>query len=110
MSSTPRSTASPMPRSAAPSTTAWSCVTGDIESGFLEVCRPSFPYKELVRIFPTGTTSDEFGFSADTVFVTERLPGSKGTLVVESCRWSLDRITTEAPEIETCPSPPSARP
>ena len=83
---------------------------GDIESGFLEVCRPSFPYKELVRIFPAGTTGDGFGFSADTVFVTDGLPGIEGKLVVESCKWSLDRIKSEVPDFETCPTPPTLRP
>lgn len=75
---------------------------GDVSSGYLEVCRSSFPYKELLRIFPATTDRDNFGFAADTIFISESLPGAEGDLVVESCKWSLKRISTDRPDIESC--------
>ncbi|MES0882569.1 hypothetical protein [Roseibium sp. SCP14] len=82
---------------------------GDFTSGFIESCKSRFPYKELIRIFPAGTQTGKFGFSASTVFVSDSLPGSEGALVVESCRWSATRISTEEPKIQRCDTPPSAR-
>ena len=74
----------------------------EVESGFLEACRPSFPYKELVRLFPTAPTQDRFGFAADTIFVSDSLPGEEGALVVESCMWSFNRISDQVPDFELC--------
>lgn len=81
---------------------------GDFTSGYLEACRSRFPYKELIRIFPAGTTSDKFGFSASTVFVSDRLPGAEGDLLVENCRWSATRVSGEVPKIKRCETEPSA--
>ncbi|WP_281929559.1 hypothetical protein [Roseibium album] len=81
---------------------------GDFTSGYLEACQSRFPYKELIRIFPASTTSDEFGFSASTVFVTDSLPGAEGALLVENCRWSATRVSREVPKIKKCETPPSA--
>ena len=75
---------------------------GDVASGYLEACRVSFPYKELVRIFPASVTGETFAFSADTIFVSEAVPGTDDKLIVESCRWSLTRISTETPSLNSC--------
>lgn len=75
---------------------------GEADSGFLEACRTSFPYKELVRIFPMAPTQYPFGVVADTIFVSDMMPGAEGNLIVESCRWSLDRVSDQSPEIEGC--------
>lgn len=77
--------------------------TGETVSGYLEVCDATFPHKELIRIFPAATTQDSFGFAADTVFVSEAVPGAGGRLIVESCKWSLTRTSTEKPAFEPCP-------
>ncbi|MEM9630889.1 MAG: hypothetical protein AAGA50_06170 [Pseudomonadota bacterium] len=82
---------------------------GDFTSGFIQSCKSRFPYKELIRIFPAGTQTEKFGFSASTVFVSDSLPGSEGALVVESCRWSATRISTDEPKIQRCDTLPSAR-
>jgi len=76
---------------------------GDTVSGYLEVCGATFPHKELIRIFPTATARQPFGFAADTVFVSEAVPGEADELVVESCKWSLKRSSTEPPTFEPCP-------
>jgi len=78
-------------------------VAGDTMSGYLEVCGATFPHKELVRIFPTATARQPFGFAADTVFVSGAVPGEAGMLVVESCKWSLRRTSPEPPTFEPCP-------
>ena len=82
--------------------------TGEMESGFLETCRPDFPYRELVRIFPAVPTQERFGFAADSIFVSDMLPGAEGSLVVESCKWALNRVSREAPEIDVCDDTASA--
>ena len=76
---------------------------GAVMSGYLEVCSGRFAYKEMVRIFPATVSGENFSFAADTIFVTEALPGAEGKLVVESCKWSLKWVSVEAPEFETCP-------
>jgi len=71
-------------------------------SGYAEVCGGSFPHKELVRIFPASPSRDPFSFAADTVFVSEAVPGAGDKLVVESCKWALARVSTEVPEFDAC--------
>ncbi len=75
---------------------------GEIVSGYVEACGGSFDYQELVRIFPAATSPDSFSFAADTVFVSTDVPGSEGDLVVQSCKWSMTRVSTEAPTIQRC--------
>jgi hypothetical protein len=77
--------------------------TGDWVSGYLEVCDSSFPHDEMIRIFPASTGAETFSFAADTVFVAEVVPGMGENLVVESCKWSLTRTSTERPSFESCP-------
>ncbi len=55
-------------------------------SGYVTACRPDFDYQESVRILPTLPTEDGLSFAADTIFITEALPGQEGRLIVESCR------------------------
>ncbi|MFN3248728.1 hypothetical protein [Roseibium album] len=81
---------------------------GDFTSGFIQSCKPRFPYIELIRIFPASTLAEEFSFSASTVFVSDSLPGSEGALVVESCRWSATRNSSGVPKIQRCEALPSA--
>ncbi len=71
-------------------------------SGYVAACRPDFEYIETIRILPTASTTEDFSFAADTIFVTEALPGREGHLIVESCRWVMTRTSTEVPEMETC--------
>ena len=71
-------------------------------SGYVAACRPDFEYIETIRIVPSVKTTADFGFAADTVFVTEALPGREGYLIVESCRWVMTRNSTEVPEMEKC--------
>jgi uncharacterized cupredoxin-like copper-binding protein len=75
---------------------------GDTVSGYLEACDATFAHKELIRIFPTATTRMPFAFAADTVFVSEAVPGEAGKLVVESCKWSLKRVATNSPDFAPC--------
>jgi len=75
---------------------------GDVSTGYVESCKGSFPHTELARFFPASTRSEGFAFTADTIFVSKDVPGAAGKLVVESCRWSLVRISTEAPEVGGC--------
>jgi len=76
---------------------------GLVMSGYLEACRGRFDYKELVRIFPATASGGSFSFAADTIFVSEALPGAEGKLLVESCKWALKRTSAEVPDFETCP-------
>lgn len=76
---------------------------GQVMAGYLEACKGRFDYKELVRIFPASGVGQSFSFAADTIFITEALPGAEGRLVVESCKWALKRTSTDVPEFETCP-------
>lgn len=71
-------------------------------SGYVAACRPDFEYIETIRIIPSIETTTDFSFAADTVFVTEALPGREGILIVESCRWIMTRNSTDVPEMETC--------
>jgi hypothetical protein len=72
-------------------------------AGYVEACGGTFPHKELVRIFPALPSRQPFSFAADTVFVSDAVPGVGGKLVAESCKWALTRVSTETPEFEACP-------
>lgn len=76
---------------------------GGSVSGYVEACGGSFPHKELVRIFPASPSREPFSFAADTVFVSEAVPGVGDKLVAESCKWALTRVSTETPKVEACP-------
>jgi hypothetical protein len=76
---------------------------GGAVSGYAEVCDSTFPHKELIRILPASPTRAPFSFAADTVFVSEAVPGIGDELVVESCKWALTRVSTETPAFEACP-------
>ena len=71
-------------------------------SGYVSACRPDFAYRETVRILPALATPDGLSFAADTIFVTEALPGREGRLIVESCRWVMERQSAEPPTLERC--------
>lgn len=79
-----------------------STAVGDTQAGYLEACTGAFDYKELVRIFPATTGGATFGFAADTIFYTKDLPGLEGQLMIESCKWAMERVSTEVPEINGC--------
>ena len=76
---------------------------GGAISGYAEACGGTFPHEELVRIFPASPSREPFSFAADTVFVSEAVPGMGDKLVVESCKWVLTRVSTEVPQFEACP-------
>ncbi len=71
-------------------------------SGYVTACRPDFDYEEAVRILPALPTKDGLSFSADTIFMTEALPGREGELIVESCRWVMVRENKDPPDMERC--------
>ena len=76
---------------------------GGSVSGYAEACGGTFPHKELVRIYPASPSRTPFSFAADTVFVSDAVPGVGEKLVTESCKWALTRASTETPKFETCP-------
>lgn len=78
---------------------------GGAVAGYVEACGGSFPHKELVRIFPASPSRAPFSFAADTVFVSDGVPGLSAGLVVESCKWALTRVSTETPMVEVCSAP-----
>ena len=71
-------------------------------SGYVTACRPDFDYRETVRIPPALPTEDGLSFAAETIFITEALPGREGHLIVESCRWVMVRKSAETPTMERC--------
>jgi hypothetical protein len=71
-------------------------------SGYVEACGGTFPHRELVRIVPASPSREPFSFAADTIFVSDAVPGVGDKLVVESCKWALTRVSTETPEFEPC--------
>ena len=72
-----------------------------VVAGYAEACSATFSHKEMVRIFPVSPARQPFSFAAETVFVSETVPGMSG-LIVESCKWSLTRVSTEKPQFEAC--------
>lgn len=74
---------------------------GSIVVGYFESCGASFPAKELVRIFPAATEVDDFQFAADGVWTSSQTPNIPG-LIVQSCKWSLRRVSTETPTVRPC--------
>lgn len=71
-------------------------------SGYAEVCGGTFPHKEMVRILPASPARTPFSFAADTIFVSEAVPGVGAKLVVESCKWALTRVSAEPPQFAPC--------
>lgn len=73
-------------------------------SGYVMACKPDFAYDEIVRILPALPEGDTFTFAAETIFITEMLPGREGDLILESCRWAMVRTGTDVPDFEACPN------
>lgn len=74
-------------------------------SGYAQACRPDFDYIETVRILPAMPVGSDLSFSAETIFITEALPGREGSLIVESCRWVMVRENAAPPDMERCETP-----
>lgn len=75
---------------------------GSVISAYFNACDASFPASELVRMAPSATTGKSFSFTADSIWVSDQVPNLPG-LTVQSCRWSLNRVSTETPEVRACP-------
>ncbi|MES0826629.1 hypothetical protein [Ruegeria sp. SCP11] len=74
--------------------------TGTLVSGYFEACGGTFPSKELARIFPAATDSS-FSFAVTSVWSSDQVPNLPG-LTVQSCTWSLKRVSTETPKVRPC--------
>lgn len=70
-------------------------------TGYFSSCGGTFPARELVRLFPAATNASDFQFAADGVWVSSDVPNIPG-LTVQSCKWSLRRISTGTPSIRPC--------
>ncbi|MEX0349780.1 MAG: hypothetical protein AB3N15_10195 [Paracoccaceae bacterium] len=74
-----------------------------LASGYFEACGGSFPSKELGRFFPAATDTSDFSVTIDSVWASDQVPHLPG-LTVQTCRWSLTRVATDAPTIRQCSS------
>lgn len=70
-------------------------------SGYFEACGGSFPSKELARIFPSVIDVGDLSFSVTSVWASDEVPNIPG-MTVQTCKWSLTRTSTDAPEIQRC--------
>ncbi|WP_170546653.1 hypothetical protein [Ruegeria arenilitoris] len=73
---------------------------GTLVSGYFEACGGTFPSKELARIFPAATDTS-FSFSVTSVWASDQVPNLPG-LTVQTCTWSLKRVSTEPPKVRPC--------
>ena len=78
---------------------------GDITTGYVEPCRESFDFKEIVRFFPASAVTDGFALTADSIFMSKDLPGLEGKLVLHACKLSITRTSLETPTMRTCDGP-----
>jgi len=74
---------------------------GTLVSGYFEACGGTFPSKELARFFPASTSATPFSLSVTSVWASDQVPNLPG-LTVQTCMWSLTRVSTEMPKIRTC--------
>lgn len=74
---------------------------GTLVSGYFEACGGTFPSKELARFFPASTSSTPFSLSVTSVWASDQVPNLPG-LTVQTCMWSLTRVSTDTPEIRPC--------
>ena len=70
-------------------------------TGYLSSCGGTFRAQELVRLFPAATNAKDFEFAADGIWVSSDVPNIPG-LTVQSCKWSVRRVSTEPPTIRPC--------
>jgi hypothetical protein len=73
---------------------------GKLVSGYFESCGGTFPSKELARLFPTATDTP-FSFSVTSVWASDQVPNLPG-LTVQTCTWSLKRVSSETPNVRPC--------
>ncbi|WP_170333897.1 hypothetical protein [Ruegeria arenilitoris] len=73
---------------------------GKLVSGYFESCGGTFPSKELARLFPAATDT-AFSFSVTSVWASDQVPNLPG-LTVQTCTWSLKRVSTETPKVRPC--------
>ncbi|WP_170763670.1 hypothetical protein [Ruegeria lacuscaerulensis] len=74
---------------------------GSLVSGYFEACDGTFPSKELARFFPASTTASPFSLSITSVWASDQVPNLPG-LTVQTCMWSLTRVSTDMPKIRSC--------
>ncbi|MCG7521399.1 hypothetical protein [Ruegeria sp. Ofav3-42] len=74
---------------------------GTLISGYFEACGGTFPSKELARFFPASTSSAPFSLSVTSVWASDQVPNIPG-LTVQTCIWSLTRVSTDTPKIRSC--------
>lgn len=74
---------------------------GTLISGYFEACGGTFPSKELARLFPASTANTPFSLSVTSVWASDEVPNIPG-LTVQTCIWSLQRVSTERPNIRSC--------
>ncbi len=74
---------------------------GDLLSGYFVACGGTFPSQELARIFPAATGGETFSMAIDSVWVSDQVPNIPG-LTVQSCKWSLTRVSTDASDVRPC--------
>ncbi|WP_170552648.1 hypothetical protein [Ruegeria atlantica] len=73
---------------------------GTLVSGYFEACGGTFPSKELARFFPAAANTP-FSFSVTSVWASDQVPNLPG-LTVQTCTWSLQRVSTETPTVRPC--------
>lgn len=74
---------------------------GSFVTGYFKACGGTFPEQELVRLFPAATHVESFSFAADGIWVSDSVPNIPG-LTVQSCRWSLTRVSTDTVDVNPC--------
>ncbi|MEM7171838.1 MAG: hypothetical protein AAF530_16830 [Pseudomonadota bacterium] len=78
---------------------------GALLSGYFESCGGTFPSKELARFFPFAPRSEPLQFSANSIWVSDKVPNLPG-LTVQTCRWFAQRVSSETPTVRPCESHP----
>ena len=78
---------------------------GSFVTGYFAACGGTFPSLELARIFPAATNETAFQFAVDSVWASDEVPNIPG-LTVQSCKWSLRRVSTDTPTVRPCTTPP----
>ncbi len=76
---------------------------GTLVSGYFEACGGTFPSKELARFFPASTSTTPLSLSITSVWASDQVPNLPG-LTVQTCIWSLTRVSEETPKVRPCSS------
>jgi len=69
----------------------------------VSVCGGAYVAQEMLRLRRVLANADGSGsFDAESLYQSSAVPGLEGTLIVGTCKWAYQRVSTDDPGVPAC--------